>query len=173
MRNATSAKLMKRAKARRRGSEISHILFVVDSILFGEANERSVLLLKQTLDKYVRYSGQCVNFQNSTIFFSTNTHLADMERVSNMLVMRMSTNLKKYLGLPNMVEKGKKASFQYIKYKINLRIEGWSMRFLSQEGKEVLIKSILQALPTYAMTCFLLPKKFFGDLDRLTANFWW
>lgn len=40
-------------------------------------------------------------------------------------------------------------------------------------GKETLIKSVVQGVPTFAMACFLLPKNICDKLDSLTRNFWW
>lgn len=40
-------------------------------------------------------------------------------------------------------------------------------------GREVLIKSILQAIPTYAMMCFLLPRTFCKKIEGILAKFWW
>ncbi|KAK2658796.1 hypothetical protein Ddye_005329 [Dipteronia dyeriana] len=40
-------------------------------------------------------------------------------------------------------------------------------------GKEILIKAIVQSIPTYSMTLFHLPKGFVTNLDRLCAHFWW
>lgn len=37
----------------------------------------------------------------------------------------------------------------------------------------MLVKAIAQAIPTYMMSCFLLPKQFCEDLNRLIASFWW
>ena len=36
-----------------------------------------------------------------------------------------------------------------------------------------LVKTVAHALPMYSMQCFLLPKTFGGDLNRLIAKFWW
>jgi hypothetical protein len=42
------------------------------------------------------------------------------------------------------------------KDRIWAQISNWKNRFLSQAGKEVLLKSVAQAIPTYTMNIFLL-----------------
>ncbi|KAA3485194.1 RNA-directed DNA polymerase [Gossypium australe] len=81
--------------------------------------------------------------------------------------------MDKYLGLPNGIGRRKKESFQNLKEKLQFKINGWSNRFLSQGGKEAFIKSILQAIPTYVMSCFLQPNSFCEELERTIVNFWW
>ena len=44
---------------------------------------------------------------------------------------------------------------------------------LFRPGKEVLIKTVAQSIPTYTMGVFLLPAKLCDDLDVLCARFWW
>lgn len=39
--------------------------------------------------------------------------------------------------------------------------------------KDLLIRVVAQALPSYAMSCFLLPKQFCEDLHQMCAKFWW
>ena len=53
------------------------------------------------------------------------------------------------------------------------RVRSWSSRILSQEGKEVFIKSILQSIPTYIMSCFLLPKSLCEEFNTIIRNYWW
>lgn len=43
---------------------------------------------------------------------------------------------------------------------------------LSQGGREVFIKLVLQAIPTYTMACFLLPKSLCDEMERIVIRFW-
>ncbi|XP_052478001.1 uncharacterized protein LOC128033827 [Gossypium raimondii] len=172
-RTAIAEGLIKGVKASRRGPAISHLLFADDCILFSEATKDKTRTLKDILKEYERCSGQCVNFSKSTVFFSSNMMEGDKAAISTELGIRRSTNMEKYLGLPNMVGMRKKESFQNLKDRIKLKIGNWSTRFLSQGGKEVFIKSVLQAIPTYAKACFLLPKSLCEEFESIFARYWW
>jgi hypothetical protein len=39
-------------------------------------------------------------------------------------------------------------------------------------GKEILIKSIAQAIPTYVMSCFDLTKNFCGQERAMICHYW-
>ncbi|XP_048608970.1 uncharacterized mitochondrial protein AtMg00310-like [Brassica napus] len=52
-------------------------------------------------------------------------------------------------------------------------MNGWTCRWLSKRGKEVLFISILLALPTYVMSTFLLPLEICENLASAIAQFWW
>lgn len=47
------------------------------------------------------------------------------------------------------------------------------MKLLSQAGKEVLIKSVIQAIPTYNMGVFKLPKGLLQELNKMVRGYWW
>ncbi|XP_016743160.2 uncharacterized protein [Gossypium hirsutum] len=173
MQLARTRNIIKGVKVSQSGPTISHLLFTDDCILFAEATERGAQLLKQVLNEYERSSGQCVNYDKSIVFFSSNTQERERVAVSNILRVRRSTDPKRYLGLPNMVERKKRSSFQNLKDRFKQRIDNWSIRYLSQEGKEVFIKAILQSIPTYTMACFQLPKTLCAELEGIIAKYRW
>lgn len=71
---------------------------------------------------------------------------------------------EKYLGLPAFVSRAKKQSFVYIKEQIWKKLKGWKEKLLSQASREVLIKSVIQAIPSYS-SCFKLPKGLIKDIE--------
>ncbi|PNX88133.1 ribonuclease H [Trifolium pratense] len=78
-----------------------------------------------------------------------------------------------YLGLPSMIGRKKKDVFAYIKDRVWKRINSWKGRSLSRAGKEVMIKSVLQAIPSYVMSIYLLPDSIIKDIERMMNSFWW
>jgi len=65
----------------------------------------------------------------------------------------------KYLGLPLFLKTAKSTSFCDIIEKVQNQINGWKAKTLSQAGKSTLIKAVVSALPTYAMSSFYLSKQ--------------
>uniref|UniRef100_A0A2N9I5I3 Reverse transcriptase domain-containing protein n=1 Tax=Fagus sylvatica TaxID=28930 RepID=A0A2N9I5I3_FAGSY len=47
------------------------------------------------------------------------------------------------------------------------------MDILNLAGREILIKAVAQAIPTYAMNCFKLPKTWCEEINSLIARYWW
>ncbi|KAA3474024.1 reverse transcriptase [Gossypium australe] len=162
MRVANQAGLIKGARDSRRGLEISHLLFADDCMMFGEATEQGARNMKDILEEYENCSGQCVNFNKSTIFYSSNTLADAKDLVSSLLGRNIWAFLMWWVN-------GKRRHFNILD-KISLRIDSWSTRLLSQGGKEIFLKSVLQGIPTYAMSCFLLPKTLCESIENKFAR---
>ena len=80
---------------------------------------------------------------------------------------------EKYLGLPAVVGRNKKASLNFIKERVWSKLQGWKEKLLSQAGREVLLKAVVQAIPTSAMSCFKLPSILLNDIEMMIRKFWW
>ena len=52
-------------------------------------------------------------------------------------------------------------------------MQGWKEQLLSQAGREVLLKAVVQAIPTFAMSYFKLPVTLCNDIEQLIRKFWW
>ena len=125
------------------------------------------------LETYGGCLGQQINKTKTTIFFSKSTSKEVKTHIKSTLDVPLILQYEKYLGLPSLVGKNKKASFNYIKEREWKKIQGWKEKLLSQAGIEILIKAIIQALPTYTMSCFKLPLGLCGDIESLIRKFWW
>lgn len=80
--------------------------------------------------------------------------------VSASLGIRYFDQTGKYLGLLVIWGRSKVAALAFVRDKIGVKLQGWKQHLLSFAGREVLIKAVANAIPTYPMYCFLFPKKF-------------
>lgn len=83
----------------------------------------------------------------------------------------MVSCFKKCLGLPVFVGRSKVRTFEAIKGWVQKRLDGWKEKFLSQAGKEILLKVVAQSIPTYSMSVFRLPKALCRDLHSMMNRF--
>ena len=60
------------------------------------------------LEQYKAASGQAINRQKTTLFFSRNTRTDVKQNIRNMMGARIMENCEKYFGLP--IASGKKRS---------------------------------------------------------------
>ena len=52
----------------------------------------------------------------------------------------------------------------------NVRVE---IEALSQVGEEVMIKAVVQSIPTYSMSVFKLHVGLCKDIEAMIRKFWW
>ncbi|KAL9677688.1 hypothetical protein QQ045_005922 [Rhodiola kirilowii] len=77
------------------------------------------------------------------------------------------------LGLPNGFSHKKTILFRNMEENIIWKIGDWKHKLLLSAGREVLIKSVLQAIPNYAMACFKLPLNLCRRMAGEFLRFWW
>ena len=152
---------------------ISHLLFADDSLLLCKATVGECQQLLHILGQYEAASGQAINRQKMAFFFSKDTMPEVRTLIQQMLGGRIMTQSEKYLNLPMASGKSKVTTFKDLQEKVTKRVMGWKERFISKVGREVLIKTVVQATPTYAMSIFKLPKSTCDNINSLLAKYWW
>jgi hypothetical protein len=63
--------------------------------------------------------------------------------------------------------------FVHIVEKARSFVQGWSEKKLACAGREVLLKAVIQALPTYSMSCFKLTKGLCKKIMAIMSKYWW
>jgi hypothetical protein len=101
-----------------------------------------VTIIQYLLHLYEKASGQRVIIDKTGVFFSINTPFSIQDRLALLLGVPSNQNIEKYLGLPSMVGHSKYKAFADLKAKVEKRVSGWKESFLSQGGREVLIKAV-------------------------------
>lgn len=52
------------------------------------------------------------------------------------------------------------------------KIQGWRNKKISKAGKEILLKTVAQAIPVYSISNFLLPTTLVEELQRMMNSYW-
>ncbi|XP_058749860.1 uncharacterized protein LOC131622856 [Vicia villosa] len=172
-RKAALSKDIHGIKVARNAPTISHLFFADDSLLFSRANEAEAIRVLSILQKYQRASGQLVNVEKSEVSFSGNMGNVAKEAITSFLGFKSVSSHIKYLGLPIVFGRSKKAVFSLVVDRVWKKLKGWKEGFLSKAGKEVLIKAVAQAIPTYIMSCYKLPDCVCAEIESMLASFWW
>lgn len=160
-------------KVARSAPTVSHLFFADDTILFTRATEKKAREIKQLITSYELASGQRINLNKTEITVSSNVPTEVKEKLRDVLEVEAVEQHHKYLGLPTLIGKRKKEIFAGTVERILQKMKDWKEQSLSQAGREVLIKTILQAIPAYSMNCFLLPITTCQDIEKATARFFW
>ncbi|XP_074360254.1 putative mitochondrial protein AtMg00310 [Apium graveolens] len=118
-------------------------------------------------------SGQKINVDKSSAFFNRNTQQHERVNICKILRVGEAEDNSTYLGLPNMLGRKKTSIFGYLKDHLRDRVQGWDKKYLSGGGKEILLKTVAQSLPNYAMGIFLIPQQICKELEGIMSKFWW
>lgn len=99
--------------------------------------------------------------------FNKNCQVAEHEQVKEVMSVEKEVFEAKYLGLSTQRGRIKGDHFQDLRERLSKRLGDYSEKFMSAAAKEVLIKVVAQALPTYIMSVFKLPMGLCDDLRSM------
>ncbi|KAL0348000.1 UNVERIFIED_CONTAM: hypothetical protein Sangu_1027800 [Sesamum angustifolium] len=131
----------------RRAPKVSHHLFADDTLIFCQAMREAAACNLEILGTFGRAAGQEINFEKSSVVFSKNTTAWVRVEIQDAMRIRLEDRHDLYIELPSVVGKSR--------------------------CKEVLIKVVAQATPTYAMSCFRFPTSLIKEIHTIVSNFWW
>ena len=63
-------------------------------------------------------------------------------------------------------------TFKDLQKKVSKRVMGWKEKNISKAGREVLSKTVAQAIPTYSMSIFKIPRAVCDRMNSVLANYW-
>ncbi|KAL4277800.1 hypothetical protein GQ457_03G017200 [Hibiscus cannabinus] len=150
--------------ASRNGPRVNHLLFADDSLIFIQNSASEAQRLKHILHIYGQASRQKVNYDKSAIFFCPKICQQDRDTISGLLAVNEVNDLRDYFGVPLSIGQNKTDALGFVRDSVNSRISSWNKQLLSFGGREVFIKSVIQSLPQYVMSCYLLPQNIIDDM---------
>jgi len=157
----------------RGGTQLSHLMFADDVVLFGEASIEQAQVIENCLTEFCTWSGQKVNTQKSSIYFSPNTNEAMMVQICTVMGYSRTDDFSIYLGVPTINGRVTCATYQSVIDKVDKRLAGWKTKCLSLAGRVTLIQSTIFAIPAYVMQSAKLPRSLCDTLDRKIRTFLW
>ena len=152
---------------------INHLLFAYDNLLFVKASTEGTNELSSLLESYCNASGQKVNLSKSSIFFIKGCPQSLKLEAKEALHVPNESLSERYLGMPTDVGNSKNGAFKFLKDRVWNKVNGWMEKIMFVGGKEVLIKSIAQAVPVYSMSYFKLPRGLCEHIITPIQMFWW
>ncbi|XP_050889227.1 uncharacterized protein LOC127094433 [Lathyrus oleraceus] len=114
-----------------------------------------------------------VNLDKSKASFSRNVRDEEKEMICNWMDVKIVINHAKYLGLHVVFGRSKNEIFAMVVVRVWKKLKGWNERVLSRDGKEVLIKTVVQTILSYIMSYYKILYSCCKEIESMLAKFWY
>ncbi|XP_026410952.1 uncharacterized protein LOC113306204 [Papaver somniferum] len=152
---------------------ISHLYFADDCILFTRDSGSSITNLLQIINRFCATSGQLVNFNKSSVHFSSKLSDSAKADICHMLQMKPMPLHEKYLGVSLFISKNKTKCFESAITKMQSRLPVWQGKLINQAGRSTQIQSVLNTMRQYQMACLHMPDSTLKQMDSIQRWYWW
>ncbi|KAI9168894.1 hypothetical protein LWI28_003524 [Acer negundo] len=129
----------------RAGSNISHLFFIDDCLLYSWPTEKDSRTTKAVLDLYAKVSGQIINFSKSSMCVSKSNKREEGRRLADMVGVRLVDCHERYLGLPCFTSM--KRSLLILATVCGTKLKARMLGFYLQEGRKFLLRLFYMLFP--------------------------
>lgn len=120
--------------------------------------------MKNLLSLYEGASSQKLNLLKFEALLCNTTGQQDRRQILG--IREGLPSGSKYLGLPSLIGRNKKADFNYIKDRLWKKLNSWRGRVLSGARREIMLKSVAQVVPNYGMSIYLFLESWVDSLQK-------
>ncbi|KAF7842708.1 putative ribonuclease H protein At1g65750 family [Senna tora] len=93
--------------------------------------------------------------------------------LSQRLGFDFTGDLGKYLGVPIILSRVRKETYDYILTRVKNKLNNWKCKSLSLAGRITMAKSVIAAIPIYPMQATVLPSSICDEVERKNRAFIW
>jgi hypothetical protein len=144
-------------------------LYADDAAVFIKPTERDLCITNQILSIFAESSGLDTNM-GKTDFFPIQCDNIDLTFLTSRNLV-ISSFPCRYLGLPLHYKKPTRTMMQPLIQQIGGRLPGWKRNLLTYPGREILVKSVLSAMPIFFLTVFEMKKWAISRIDKFRRSF--
>lgn len=142
-------------------------------MLFAKVDKRGIASIKRVLDQFCVKSGQAISVDKSCIYFSSNTPNNLKDNIYETLGIQATSCLEKYLGFPLRHKGVGHNQYNFVVERMIPKLSGWKTKLLSFAGRSMLVKSVMEAIPSYVMQGVALPMHICEKIDKVNRDFLW
>ncbi|KAJ0482819.1 putative RNA-directed DNA polymerase [Helianthus annuus] len=154
------------------GPVLSHFLYADDAVFLGEWSVENARNINRIMRCFYMASGLKVNLGKSSLF-GVGVDEAEITSMAGILRCRAGSFPFKYLGLQVGANMNLVRNWKPVVDTFKSRLSVWKANTLSYGGRLTLVKSVLNALPTYYFSLFRAPVQIIKELERLRRDFLW
>nr|XP_043616234.1 uncharacterized protein LOC122588171 [Erigeron canadensis] len=169
---AVEAGLVKGVEVGKDNLHISHLLYADDCVILGEWNRDNLKNVARVLRIFNMCSGLKIHLGKSNMYGIgvTGDEVANMAKVVNCAA---GTLPFKHLGVWIGANMNRIVNWNFIIDIFDARLSRWRATSLSMAGRIILIKSVLESLPTYSFSLYKAPQKVIECLEVRIRRFLW
>lgn len=152
-------------------TEISHLFFADDTLIFCQPDLKNLLYLKYVLYWFQVVSGLKINLIKSELArIGGNGDVVSFARILRCKEIKFPF---KYLGVPLGAKYKDQGTWEPIIDLFESRLAGWKRNFLPEGGRFTLIKHTLANLPIYYLSTLTILVKVAKKLEAIQCRFLW